>query len=160
MLYAVMDTPLGSLTVASTCRGLSLSDFGTRVPRDGIIEESTNRVFMQQLDEYFRGKRTRFEFPLDINGTPFQMAVWRELLKIPYGETRTYGQIAHILGKPGAARAVGMANHVNRIAVVIPCHRVIGQDGSMTGYAGGIHLKERLLAIETPTLFKSKTTGA
>ena len=86
--------------------------------------------------------------PLDVSGTPFQLAVWSELQKIPYGATCSYVDIARSLGKPGAARAVGMANHENPIAVVIPCHRVVGSDGSLTGYAGGLHLKQQLLGIE------------
>ena len=106
---------------------------------------------MQQIEEYFQGSRTQFDFPLDLHGTPFQIAVWRELLAIPYGKTRTYGEIANSLGKPGAARAVGMANHDNRIPIVVPCHRVIGHNGSLTGYAGGLHIKQQLLDIETGT---------
>jgi methylated-DNA-[protein]-cysteine S-methyltransferase len=111
-------------------------------------------LFITQLEEYFNGKRTHFDMPLDFAGTSFQMSVWRELLKIPYGQTRTYGELAKVVGKPGAARAVGMANHDNPIAVVIPCHRVLGRNGSLTGYAGGIQLKQKLLAIEQrQTLF-------
>ena len=100
------------------------------------------------------GRRTEFDFPLDFEGTPFQIAVWRELLQIPYGQTRTYGEIAKKLGKPGAARAVGMANHDNRIPIVVPCHRVVGHNGSLTGYAGGLHIKQQLLDIETRKLFQ------
>ena len=115
---------------------------------------TSNREFILEIEQYFLGKRTKFDCPLDFSGTPFQVSVWQELLKIPYGETRTYGEIAKKLGKPGASRAVGMANHDNRIAIVIPCHRVIGQNGSLTGYAGGIHLKQQLLSLEkNPPLF-------
>jgi methylated-DNA-[protein]-cysteine S-methyltransferase len=110
-------------------------------------------VTIRQVEEYFQGKRTEFDFSLDLHGTPFQLAVWKELLNIPYGQTRTYGEIAKRLGKPGAARAVGMANHDNRIPIVVPCHRVVGHDGSLTGYAGGLHIKQQLLRIETRTLF-------
>ena len=148
MRYAVMSTPLGPLTLASSNKGLVSLQFGRSVPQGGIVDVHANRAFIEQIEEYFQGKRTRFDFPLDFDGTPFQVAVWRELLRIPYGETRTYGEIARNLGKPGAARAVGMANHDNRIAIVIPCHRVIGHNGSLTGYAGGIHLKQQLLSIE------------
>ncbi|HET9131389.1 MAG TPA: methylated-DNA--[protein]-cysteine S-methyltransferase, partial [Terriglobia bacterium] len=95
------------------------------------------------------GRRTQFELPLDVSGTPFQLTVWSELRKIPYGSTCSYIDIARSLGKPGAARAVGMANHENPIAIIIPCHRVVGSDGSLTGYAGGLHLKKKLLSIET-----------
>jgi len=148
MKYAEMDTPLGPLTLASSNIGLSSVLFGKRVPADGVIDIPANGTYIRQLEEYFAGKRNEFNVPLDFNGTPFQTAVWQELLKIPYGQTRSYGEIAKALGKPGAARAVGMANHDNPIAVVIPCHRVVGSDGSLTGYAGGIHLKQQLLAIE------------
>jgi methylated-DNA-[protein]-cysteine S-methyltransferase len=154
MRYAVANTPLGPVTVASTPKGLAAIQFGGQTPEGGILDESANREILGQLEEYFQGKRVRFEVPLDLNGTAFQMAVWRELQNIPYGETRSYGEIAARIGKPGAARAVGMANHDNPIAVVIPCHRVIGRDGSLTGYAGGLHLKEELLSLEQrPPLF-------
>src|SRR5687767_4187137 len=119
MRYAVMSTPLGPLTLASTEKGLASLHFGTCVPQGGIIDIAANRSFIEQIEEYFEGRRTRFDFPLDFDGTAFQVSVWRELLKIPYGQTRTYGEIARSLGNPGASRAVGMANHDNRIAIVI-----------------------------------------
>jgi methylated-DNA-[protein]-cysteine S-methyltransferase len=154
MRYAVVSTLLGPLTLASTQKGLASLHFGKRIPQGGIVDVASNHEFIQEIQEYFLGKRTKFDFPLDFSGTPFQVSVWQELLKIPYGETRTYGEIARRLGKPGASRAVGMANHDNRIAIVIPCHRVIGQNGSLTGYAGGIHLKQQLLSLEeNPPLF-------
>jgi len=153
MRYAVMSTPLGELTLASTEKGLVSIHFGRQVPLDGVIDEKSNEIFIRQIEEYFQRRRTQFDFPLDFRGTPFQMAVWRELLEIPYGQTRTYGDIAKKLGKPAAARAVGMANHDNRIPIVIPCHRVVGHDGSLTGYAGGLHIKQQLLNIETRKLF-------
>src|SRR5262249_27098495 len=103
--------------------------------------------------QYFQGTRTHFDLPLDMNGTPFQISVWRALLEIPYGETRSYGEIAKSIGKPGAGRAVGMANHENRIAIVVPCHRVVGQNGTLTGYAAGLDLKRQLLSLEQRTLF-------
>jgi methylated-DNA-[protein]-cysteine S-methyltransferase len=149
MHYAVIDTPLGPLTLASTEKGLASVRFGNQIPQDGIVDVASNRKYIQQIDEYFAGRRTRFEFPLDLSGTPFQISVWQELLKIPYGETRSYGDIATGLGKPGASRAVGMANHDNQVAIVVPCHRVVGRDGSLTGYAGGVHLKRQLLSLET-----------
>jgi methylated-DNA-[protein]-cysteine S-methyltransferase len=146
--YAIMDSPLGSLTIASSDRGLVSVQFGLNMPADGVIDDAANRDAVEQLQEYFEGKRTHFDLPLDVQGTPFQVSVWNELLKIPYGTTCSYIDIARSLGKPGAARAVGMANHENPIAVVIPCHRVVGSDGSLTGYAGGLHLKKQLLGIE------------
>jgi methylated-DNA-[protein]-cysteine S-methyltransferase len=151
MRYAVIQTPLGSVTLASTAKGLAALHFGNRVPSDGIVDHESNRIFIEQIDEYFHGNRRYFDFPLDFSGTPFQVSVWRELLKIPYGETRSYGDIARNLGKPNAARAVGMANHENHLAIVIPCHRVVGQDGSLTGYAGGIRVKQQLLSLERTT---------
>lgn len=101
-----------------------------------------------QILEYLNGKRRSFDFPVAPSGTEFQQTVWKELARIPYGEVRTYGQIALSLGKPGAARAVGLACNRNPLWIVIPCHRVVGKDGSLTGYAGGLSLKESLLAIE------------
>lgn len=149
-----MNTPLGPITIASTPEALASVHFGTTVPPGGTIDEQSNRIFIDQLNQYFQGERTRFDVPLDFQGTPFQISVWRELLSIPYGETRSYGEIARKLGKPGAARAVGKANHENPIAIVVPCHRVVGQNGALVGYAGGIHLKQELLALEKgPTLF-------
>lgn len=102
-----------------------------------------------QLGEYFDGSRTEFELELDLEGTEFQLAVWREVEKIPYGETRTYLEIATALGDPNLTRAVGAANGANPVAIVIPCHRVIGADGSLTGYAGGLHRKRWLLELES-----------
>jgi methylated-DNA-[protein]-cysteine S-methyltransferase len=143
-----MDSPLGSLTLASSCLGLASVQFGLNMPPDGIIDDEANREVTRQLQEYFEGKRTQFDLSLDVQGTPFQLAVWDELRKIPYGSTCSYIDIARALGKPGAARAVGMANHENPVAVIVPCHRVVGSDGSLTGYAGGLHIKQQLLSIE------------
>lgn len=105
------------------------------------------RVYAQ-LAEYFAGQRRSFDLPLRYAGTPFQRAVWEALLAIPYGETRTYGQLAHLLGRPNAARAVGGACHVNPICILIPCHRVVGAGGTLTGFAGGIEVKRSLLEME------------
>jgi len=102
----------------------------------------------RQLSEYFAGKRTVFDVPLETNGTDFQRRVWRALCTIPYSETRSYGQIASIINCPEGARAVGMANNRNPISIIIPCHRVIGANGSLTGYAAGVAIKEKLLQIE------------
>lgn len=103
---------------------------------------------IKQLDDYFSGKRTEFNFPVKLIGTPFQKRVWDELKKIPYGETRTYGQIAKSIGEPNASRAVGGACHINPICLVVPCHRVIGGNGKLTGFAGGLAIKEKLLKLE------------
>ncbi len=98
--------------------------------------------------EYLEGKRIEFDLPLDLRGTPFQIAVWSALLEIPYGETRSYQQIANVIGRPRAVRAVGAANGANPVAIVVPCHRVIASDGTLHGYGGGLDLKARLLAME------------
>ena len=110
---------------------------------------------MRQLAEYFAGDRREFELPLAPEGTPFMRRVWAELVKVPYGATATYGEIAERIGNPGGSRAVGLANNRNPIAIIIPCHRIIGSSGKLVGYAGGVELKERLLALESgsPLLF-------
>ena len=110
---------------------------------------------MRQLAEYFAGERREFELPLAPEGTPFMRRVWAELVKVSYGATATYGEIAERIGNPGGSRAVGLANNRNPIAIIIPCHRIIGSSGKLVGYAGGVELKERLLALESgsPMLF-------
>lgn len=118
----------------------------------GIIKEAA-----RQLQEYLDGNRTSFELPLNPQGTEFQKNVWKALCQIPYGETRSYKQVAEAIGNPKAPRAVGMANNKNPIMIIIPCHRVIGSNGSLIGYAGGLHIKERLLALEKGIwIFKKK----
>jgi methylated-DNA-[protein]-cysteine S-methyltransferase len=118
---------------------------------DRINEQSQNpevQKVIKQLEEYFSGKRKKFDVNTDPSGTEFQKLVWKALLSIPYGETRTYKDIAVKIGKPLAYRAVGQANHNNPISIIIPCHRVIGSDGKLTGYAGGLDFKDRLLDLE------------
>ncbi len=111
----------------------------------------------RQLREYFAGERREFELPLDPRGSEFQKRVWSALRNIPYGTTISYGELAHRVGQPTAARAVGAANGRNPIPIVIPCHRVIGKDGSLTGFGGGLPLKERLLELESPLLGVTKS---
>ena len=106
------------------------------------------RQALTEIGEYLTGRRRRFAVPLDLEGSPFQLKVWKALLAIPYGETRSYGEIARAVGNPKAARAVGMANRSNPAAIVVPCHRVIAGDGSLGGYAGGLAMKTRLLRLE------------
>lgn len=106
------------------------------------------RKAAQELDEYFAGQRRTFDLPLSMHGTPFQQRVWRALLQIPYGQTRSYGQVAAMTGNAKASRAVGMANHRNPISIVVPCHRVINADGGLGGYSGGLEAKEFLLHLE------------
>lgn len=103
---------------------------------------------IRQLDAYFAGELREFDLPLHLAGTTFQRTVWAQLLLIPYGETRTYGELAGALGNPGASRAVGLANGRNPVGIIVPCHRVIGASGSLTGYGGGLDRKQRLLAFE------------
>lgn len=114
---------------------------------DIVISDFSNKVF-EQIQEYLQGVRKSFDVNYKLSGTEFQLSVWRELLKIPYGETRTYKEVAIALGNDKAARAVGMANNKNPLHIIIPCHRVIGTNGSLTGYAGGIDIKEKLLKLE------------
>lgn len=141
------ESPIGPLTLSAEGNALAAVDFGdTRVSGDAsapVLEQTAG-----ELAEYFAGGRKTFDVPLAPEGTDFQKAVWAALQTIPYGETATYGEIAAKVGKPGAAIAVGQANSRNPIPILIPCHRVIGADGKMVGYAGGIHIKEALLAIE------------
>lgn len=116
---------------------------------------SANAITQQaqnELTEYFNRKRRQFSVPLAATGTPFQQRVWRQLLQIPYAETCSYGQLAHAIGQPTASRAVGAANGKNPIALIVPCHRVNGKNGSLTGYAGGLTLKQQLLQFESPAL--------
>jgi len=127
------------------------NDDPKRVRLGSLVEDVDHPILClaeQQLGEYFAGARKSFDLPLDFAGTPFQKKVWAELLNIPFGQTRTYGQIANAIGKPRAFRAVGAANGKNPISIVAPCHRVIGKDGSLTGFAGGLEAKECLLGIE------------
>ena len=113
----------------------------------GAPNELTEQVF-RQLDEYFAGTRRAFDFPCRLHGTPFQEKVWAALCEIPYGETRSYKDIAEAIGHPKAFRAVGMANHANPICIAVPCHRVIGASGALVGYGGGLDMKTALLALE------------
>jgi methylated-DNA-[protein]-cysteine S-methyltransferase len=123
--------------------------FGRKTPA-GFNKAETPLIkkMAAQIDEYLAGKRKRFTLPVALHGTEFQTAVWRELQNIPYGETRSYKEIAAAIGRPKAVRAVGMANNRNPIVLIVPCHRVIGHDGSLIGYGGGLPLKRRLLELE------------
>ena len=144
---AVYHSPFGKMQLdwedgAVTALKLAPSDVCGEAPN-----ALTARVF-RQLDEYFSGTRRTFDFPCRLHGTPFQQRVWAALRDIPYGETRSYKQLAEAIGQPNACRAVGMANHANPILIVIPCHRVICADGSQGGYAGGAEMKKALLRLE------------
>ncbi len=143
------QTPVGDLVIAEDGRAVTAVLFGMDALSQYEVEETPLiRRAKEQLDAYFAGKRKAFDLPLAPRGTAFQQAVWGALREIPYGETRTYGQIAARIGMPGAGRAVGQANHRNPISIMIPCHRVIGTGGRLTGYGGGLEVKEKLLALE------------
>ena len=141
-----MHSPVGFLTVTEENGAIVSLRFGgtAETPPPTPLLSETQR----QLNDYFAGTREIFNLPLAPRGTPFRSAVWQALCAIPYGETRTYGEIAAAIGNPKACRAVGMANHVNPIAILIPCHRVIGRGGTLTGYAGGLAVKQFLLELE------------
>ncbi len=143
------DTPIGRVGIAEEDGSLTQVTFQTALPAGAVLEETPLIVqCRQELDEYFKGERKTFDLPLCPKGTEFQKKVWSALREIPYGETRAYGEIAAAVGNPKAARAVGMANNRNPISVIVPCHRVIGSDGKLVGYGGGLDKKEFLLALE------------
>ena len=145
---AVMDSPIGLLTLVEEDGALTEVRFGQRC--DDAKQQETPLLLqaVRELGEYFSGRRKTFTLPLNPRGTPFQQRCWNALLQIPYGETRTYAQQAAMIGKPKACRAVGMGNHHNPLPILIPCHRVVGKNGKLTGYAGGLDIKEKLLKIE------------
>ncbi len=150
--YYVYKTPVGEVTVCCEDGAVTGLHFGRQEPKSKNKKEARTELSEQvfkQLEEYFAGTRKTFEIPLNPQGTEFQKKVWKALLKIPYGETRSYKEIAAAIGDEKATRAVGMANNKNPIAILIPCHRVIGADGSLAGYGGGVDIKRRLLETET-----------
>jgi methylated-DNA-[protein]-cysteine S-methyltransferase len=148
--FATLPSPLGPLTVVVDGDGaLTRIHFvGVAPPPEALPDEGRCAAAVEQLRGYFAGERRRFDLPLAPAGTPFQRRVWSELARIEWGSTVDYGALAARIGRPGAARAVGRANATNPIPIVIPCHRVIGRDGSATGYAGGIEAKRTLLRLE------------
>jgi len=152
---SVIASPVGKLKLVASDKGLVAvlweSDDPKRVPLNDPLEEKSHPILVRaarQLEEYFAGKRSSFNLPLDMRGTPFQKNVWEALLAIPFGETRTYGELARRLGTPRAARAVGAASGRNPISIIVPCHRLIGSAGELTGFAGGLDAKARLLDLE------------
>ncbi|HZQ94777.1 MAG TPA: methylated-DNA--[protein]-cysteine S-methyltransferase [Candidatus Sulfotelmatobacter sp.] len=173
LLYTTVASPVGPLFVAASSQGLVALEFDKRLPGQQTIRpnprdlrseskkvrfehsEHTLRPYLIQLEAYFEGRLRHFDFPLDLRGTQFQLACWRALLDIPYGETRSYADIARAVARPQGFRAVGMANNRNPVAIVVPCHRVIASNGTLCGYGGGLDIKRKLLALEgalTPTL--------
>jgi len=167
VLSTKIDSPIGPLFLAASANGLVALEFDARLPgqqssrpnpRDLrgekenslIFEDAPHRLqpYRRELEEYFSGQRREFTFALDLRGTNFQLACWRALQTIPYGETRSYADIARAVGKPAAFRAVGMANNRNPIAIIVPCHRVIAYNGTLCGYGGGLEVKRKLLELE------------
>ncbi len=159
-IYSVVASPIGPLRIVAVegalC-GIHLPGHhdpaavaGEERPGEPVLRESA-----RQLEEYFRGERRQFDLPLRLEGTPFQVAAWKALLAIPFGQTRSYGEQARALGRPTATRAVGAANGRNPFTIVVPCHRVVGSDGRLTGYAGGLPVKRWLLQHEARVLGNS-----
>ena len=152
--FMYFESPAGTLTVAEQNTAVVFIGFGTLTPPGfppgGCEERMTPflRSVRTELDAWFSGRLRRFTVPVRLSGTPFQLAVWDVIASIPYGECRSYGDIARTLGKPGAARAVGGACNRNPVPIIIPCHRVIGSDGSLTGFGGGLDNKKALLTLE------------
>ncbi|CAN5574112.1 methylated-DNA--[protein]-cysteine S-methyltransferase [soil metagenome] len=159
--YRIIDSPIGALTLAgrgSALGHLRMVDQTYEPDRaDWTLDDRAFPDAVEQLSAYFAGELQQFELPLEYEGTPFQRSVWDALRTIPYGETRTYGEIARQIGNPTAFRAVGLANGHNPISVIVPCHRVIGASGSLTGFGGGLDRKRALLEMErsasSPSLF-------
>ncbi len=157
LAYTSMESPIGPLLLDGNELGLHLVYFvnGMRPmspPRTWIEDKKLFKEVVHQLTTYFEGKLTDFYLPLVLDGTQFQRLVWSNLQKIPYGETISYGQLADRIGSPKAARAVGLANGSNPIPIIIPCHRVIGSNGDLTGFGGGLPIKKKLLALESRQL--------
>jgi methylated-DNA-[protein]-cysteine S-methyltransferase len=158
----IIDSPVGPLKLVASDQGLAAilwkDDSPGRVRLGTMAEDPEHPILLEaqrQLGEYFAGKRRAFALQLDFAGTDFQRRVWEALLTIPYGETRSYAEIAQQIGSPEAVRAVGAANGKNPISIITPCHRVIGANGKLTGFAGGLETKARLLAMERPDLFQA-----
>jgi|SRR5579862_1718163 len=155
LVYKVIKSPVGKLKLVASDKGLVAilweKDSPRRVRLSELVADDRHPILIEterQLGEYFAGKRKAFSVALDLRGTRFQKDVWESLLAIPYGETRTYGQLAKQLGNPRATRAVGAANGRNPVSIIVPCHRVIGSSGKLTGFAGGLETKAQLLTLE------------
>ena len=155
LAYKMMASPVGKLKLVASDKGLVAilweNDRPSRVRLGELVEDGGHAVLVEverQLGEYFAGRRREFSVALDMRGTRFQRDVWEALLAIPFGETRSYGELARQLGNPRATRAVGAANGRNPVSIIVPCHRVIGASGKLTGFAGGLDVKARLLNLE------------
>jgi len=157
MNFTAIDSPVGPLLLAADDAGLCFLSFAgkkrAKRPERGWTENAKPfEGVIRQLRAYFRGELEEFDVRLNMRGTPFQLRVWQGLREIPYGETTSYGRLARRIGEPAAVRAVGAANGSNPIPIIVPCHRVIGSDGSLTGYGGGLSIKQKLLALESRQL--------
>ncbi len=152
--YSRTSSPVGPLFLAASPKGLVRLEFGARMqklnPKAFELRESEQALapYLRELNEYFASERREFTIPLDLRGTDFQLACWKALLAIPYGETCSYADIARAIGHPQAFRAVGMSNNRNPVAIIVPCHRVIASGGSLCGYGGGLDIKRKLLDLE------------
>jgi methylated-DNA-[protein]-cysteine S-methyltransferase len=150
-----IESPIGRLLLTGTGKGLSGLYLHEREPApDWIPDDSRLEEAASQLRRYFARELREFDLALDLDGTPFQLEVWNALRAIPYGETCSYGELARAIGRPAAVRAVGLANGRNPVSIVVPCHRVIGSNGSLTGYGGGLERKKYLLDLEAAVLFR------
>lgn len=154
--HTMIDSPYGPLTLVATdgvLSGLYMTDQRHRPPEEtfGARDDTPFGETIDQLKAYFAGELKEFDLPLRLHGTPFQRTVWEQLPHIPYGETWSYGELADALGNPKASRAVGLANGRNPVGIIVPCHRVVGANGSLTGYGGGLDRKKRLLDFERGT---------
>ena len=155
LFHKFVTSPVGKLKLVASDKGLVAilweNDNPRRVPLTSSMEDDQQKILVEverQLNQYFAGERRSFSLPLDMRGTPFQKDVWEALLSIPFGETRSYGQLAKQIGRSSASRAVGAANGRNPISIIVPCHRVIGSSGKLTGFAGGLETKATLLDME------------
>lgn len=156
LYYSRIQSPIGALVIGVSEKGLAIIEFDRgefpkgRLAQSANWEESSARTgaVVRELEEYFAGERREFTVPLDLRGTDFQKKCWRALLKIPYGKTKSYAEIARAVGCPKGFRAVGMANHDNPVPIIVPCHRVLASDGTLGGYGGGLEVKQKLLELE------------
>jgi methylated-DNA-[protein]-cysteine S-methyltransferase len=163
ILFSTHTSPVGELTLVGdgdALAGLYMTDHRHRppLPAGARRDDAPFAEARRQLGEYFAGERTDFDLRLRLDGTDFQREVWRALLDIPFGQTLSYGELARAIGRPHASRAVGMANGRNPISIVVPCHRVIGSSGALTGYGGGMERKRFLLDLETPALWSLRAS--
>ena len=162
--YTFVETPVGRLLIAGAREIVMLSNFPTGSQAmqpwpEWLRDDNMFSNAKQQFTEYFEGTRTEFTMAVEMDGTNFQKQCWTALRQVPYGATISYGELAQRIGRPGASRAVGAANHANPLPLVVPCHRVIGSDKSLTGFGGGLDTKLQLLAMENPTAYGTDTQG-